>query len=141
GAVRGRALRPPARGRGVRAVLRRLARVPGHGHDVRGGPGRRLPPDVGPLPAVPPHRRGCGPLPVDGRLRGAAPVRARRPQGDGAAVSEAAPTTESVLEEITHELVATLGGSFEAADVRVDVDLFASAEPLVAGVWLAALEG
>src|SRR4029450_5100592 len=119
----------------------RLPPRPVHGPDVRGGPRRRLPPDVGPLPAVPPHRRGCGPLPVDGRLRGAAPVRARRPQGDGAAVSEAAPTTESVLEEITRELVATLGGSFEAADVRVDVDLFASAEPLVADVWLDSMDG
>jgi acyl carrier protein len=55
-------------------------------------------------------------------------------------VSEAAPTTESVLEEITRELVATLGGSFEAADVRVDVDLFASAEPLVADVWLDSMD-
>jgi len=55
-------------------------------------------------------------------------------------VNEAMPTTESVLAEITGQLVATLGGSVEAAEVRVDVDLFEGSEPLVADLWLDSMD-
>jgi acyl carrier protein len=50
------------------------------------------------------------------------------------------PTTESVLDEITRELAATLGRSLAPGDVRVDVDLFEGREPPVADLWLDSMD-
>jgi hypothetical protein len=44
--------------------------------------------------------------------------------------------TARVLEDIKRELVALLGGGFDPGIVRVDVDVFEGAEPLIPGRWL-----
>jgi len=55
-------------------------------------------------------------------------------------VSEAVASPQAVLDEITRELAALVGGSFRPEDVRVDVDLFEGAEPLVGDRWLDSMD-
>jgi acyl carrier protein len=55
-------------------------------------------------------------------------------------VSDTVASPEAVLEEITRELAALVGGSFGPRDVRVEVDLFEGAEPLVGDHWLDSMD-
>jgi acyl carrier protein len=48
--------------------------------------------------------------------------------------------TAQVLEEIRHELVDLLGDGLDPDAIRVDVDVFAGDEPVIADRWLDSMD-